>query len=159
MCLADSLLASHCSMSPSPKLVWALPTSLCRKAAEQPKVSQAPGCSNLINSSGHTMPVQCLSRISWIVRTLSRGQRFGARAHLLPVTVLIFLNFENASKKSEKNCAETYSCIHHVQFFFRIFRSIFIFNKNRNSNREQMSPGTKTQIGRASCRGRVYVLV
>ena len=35
----------------------------------------------------------------------------GSRAHMLPVTVPIFLNFENASKKSEKNCAETYSCI------------------------------------------------
>ena len=32
-----------------------------------------------------------------------RGQRFGARAHLLPITVPIFLKYENASKNSEKN--------------------------------------------------------
>ena len=38
--------------------------------------------------------------------------RFGARAHMLPGTVPIFLNFENASKISEKICAETYSCAH-----------------------------------------------
>ena len=35
----------------------------------------------------------------------------GSRAHLHPGAFSIFLNFENASKKSKKNCAETYSCI------------------------------------------------
>ena len=37
--------------------------------------------------------------------------RFGARAHLSPAAFPIFLNFKNASKKSEKKYAETYSCI------------------------------------------------
>ena len=37
--------------------------------------------------------------------------RSGSRAHMLPAAFAIFLNFENASKKSGKNCAETYSCI------------------------------------------------
>ena len=47
-----------------------------------------------------------------IISLFIREIHFGARAHMLPGTVPIFLNFENASKKSEKICAETYSCAH-----------------------------------------------
>ena len=37
--------------------------------------------------------------------------QFGARAHLSPAAFPIFLNFKNASKKSEKKYTETYLCI------------------------------------------------
>ena len=39
--------------------------------------------------------------------------RFGARVHLHPVLFSKFEKYENASKKSEKNWAETYTSVEH----------------------------------------------